>query len=98
MPVTTAHLVSSLFMGWSVGAGTRDVLEPRVLAEERQTHGADRPVALLADDDLGGALVRAVLVVDLVAIDEEDDVCILLDRARFAKIRHHRPLVRPLLE
>ena len=37
-------------------------------------------------------------VVDLVAIDEQDDVGVLLDRAAFAQVRHHRPLVRPLLE
>ncbi len=45
-------------------------------------HGADRAVALLADDDLGGALVLRVGVVDLVAVDEQDHVRILFDRAR----------------
>ena len=66
----------------SVAAGVRGVLEPRVLAEERQPNGADRPIALLADDDLGGALVLRLGVVDLVAIDEDDDVCILFNGAR----------------
>src|SRR5690606_497714 len=60
----------------------RVVLELRVLADESQPHGADRPVALLADDDLGGALVDGIGVVDLVPIDEDDDVGVLLDRAR----------------
>src|SRR5262245_36920253 len=61
----------------SVSRGVRQVLETRELAEERQAHRADRPVALLADDDLGDALVGAVRVVHLVAIDEQDEICIL---------------------
>ncbi len=75
-----------------------EVLEARVLAEESEARRADRAVALLADDDLGHALFLRVRVVDLVAVDEQDEVGILLDRARLAKVRHHRPLVRPLLE
>ena len=75
-----------------------EILEARVLAEEGESHHADRAVALLADDDLGDALVLRLRVVDLVAIDEQDHVGVLLDRARFAQVRHHRPLVRPLLE
>ena len=34
----------------------REVLEPRVLLDERELGRADRAVALLADDDLGDAL------------------------------------------
>src|SRR5438132_859645 len=66
----------------SVGPPRSKILEARVLPEESQAHGADRPVALLADDDLGDALVLRVLVVHLVAIDEENHVCILLNRSR----------------
>ena len=40
------------------------VLEAGVLGEERQRHGAGRTVALLADDDLGLALVGVLRVVD----------------------------------
>src|SRR5262249_20832891 len=58
------------------------VLETRVLAEERELHVTDGPVALLGDDDLGDSLLVAVLDVHLFAIDEHDDVRILLDRAR----------------
>ena len=79
-------------------AGFGEVLEARVLAEEGEADRADGTVALLADDDLGRPLVLRVLVVDLVAVDEEDHVCVLFNRPDFAKIRHHRPLVRPLLE
>jgi hypothetical protein len=39
----------------SVAAGSREVFEAREFAEEREAHGADRPVALLADDDFGDA-------------------------------------------
>ncbi|CRI63137.1 hypothetical protein THIOKS11170027 [Thiocapsa sp. KS1] len=74
------------------------VLELGVFAEKGQAGGSDGPVALLGDDDLGDTLVLRVLVIDLVAIDEDDEVCILFDCARLAQIRHHGPLVRPLLE
>src|SRR5690606_20675278 len=63
------------------------VVEAGVLAEELQLHGAGRAVTLLADDDLGQALVRRVLVVVLVAVDEHDDVGVLLDGAGFAQVR-----------
>ena len=43
---------------------------------------ARRAVTILAEDDLGDVRVLGFLVVDDVAIDEEDDVCILLDRSR----------------
>src|SRR5512134_322283 len=69
------------------------VLKASVLAEEGEVHRPDRPVALLADDDLGLALFPGVAVVDLVAVDEEDHVRVLLERARLAQVRHHRALV-----
>ena len=53
---------------------------------------ADRAVALLGDDDLGGALLGG-LVVDDGAVEEHDHVGILLDGAGFAQVGHHRPLV-----
>src|SRR6202008_3592906 len=84
--------------GPSVLARLGEILEARVLPQESQFHGPDRPVTLLADDDLRDALVLRVLVVDFVAIDEQDHVCILLDRSAFAQVRHDRPLVRTLLE
>ena len=42
--------------------------------------------------------VRTLRVVDFVAVDEEDQVGILLDGTGFAQIRHHRALVRSLLQ
>src|SRR5689334_204382 len=99
MPVTTARFSWSwVIASESVRAWSCHVLESRVLAEEREAHGADGTVALLADDDLGGALVRAVLVVHLVPIDEEDDVRVLPDGARLSQVRHHGTLVGALLE
>src|SRR5947208_1585907 len=41
----------------SIPSGLREILEAGVLTEECQPHGADRPIALLADDDLGYTLV-----------------------------------------
>src|SRR4051812_21939312 len=79
--------------------GILEVGEAREAAEERHIDAADRAVPLLADDDLGPPL-RLLLVrkVHLVAVDEKDDVGVLLDRARLAQVRHHRPAVVSLLD
>ena len=79
-----------------------EVLEPRVLFDERELDDTGGAVALLADDDLRdpfGRLVRLAVVVAvlLLAEDEEDDVGILLERARLAKIGELRPVVRSCL-
>src|SRR2546422_5316672 len=67
------------------------VLEARVLLQEGQLDLADGAVALLGDVDLGDTLLLAVLgVVVLVAVEEADDVRVLLYRAGFAKIREPR--------
>src|SRR5438270_2264652 len=82
----------------AIAAGVRDsilisgaagiVLEPRVLPEERELDRPDGAVPLLADDDLRDPLVGRLLVVHLVAVDEEDHVGVLLQRPTLAKIRH----------
>src|SRR3989344_7356593 len=69
------------------GRAGRDVIfKARIFPEEGQAHLADRTVTLLADDDIGGGLVRDVLVVDLVALDEENHAGVLLDGAGFAQV------------
>src|SRR2546427_3426425 len=62
----------------------RGVLEPRVLRQEHDLDGAGGAVALLADDDFGDVLLlrRHVLAVDARAIEEKDDVGVLLEGAR----------------
>src|ERR1700724_1516305 len=59
------------------------VVEPRVLAEERQVGVAGRPVAVLGDQHLGEALLLdgRRRVVGLLAVEEEHDVAALLERA-----------------
>src|SRR5699024_613336 len=45
----------------------RQILEARVLADKGHMHGADRPVTLLADNDLGQPpAVGVVRIIDLV--------------------------------
>ena len=44
------------------------------------------PIALFADDYLGPALVRAIRVVNLIAVDKGDHISILLYGARFPQI------------
>src|SRR5205085_3314507 len=56
-----------------------------VVAED-ELEVADGAVALLADDDLGDALLLGILVVDLVAVDEGHEVGVLLDRSRLAEV------------
>src|SRR4051794_15298293 len=56
----------------------RQVLEPGVFFDERELRGADRAVALLADDDLGRPFRFLVVVpvrvaILLLAVDEHDD-------------------------
>src|SRR5579884_781096 len=63
-----------------------EVVERRELAPEGELDGVRRPVALLGDDDLRDVLLVAVLVVDLVAVDERDHVGVLLDGARLAQV------------
>src|SRR5206468_9972197 len=55
--------------------------------------GPGRSVALFPDDDLRTAADLLIFrLVDLLTVDEEHDVCILLDRTRFAKVGKLRPV------
>src|SRR5690606_17761509 len=60
---------------------TRIVQETRTGTLESQAHRPDGTVTLLADNDFGGAFVGRIRVIDLVAINEENQVGILLDGA-----------------
>src|SRR5882724_13264907 len=107
---------SAAAMGQVIVAG--EIGELRDLAFEVERHRADRAVALLGDEDVGGvanllavflpaldafvelfdrlvlALLRfGALVIVLLAIDEHDDVGVLLDRAGFSQVGELRPLV-----
>ena len=77
----------------SSGGSGRQVAEAGVLGFEEQLDGADGAVAVLGDDDFGDAAVGGFGVVVLVAVDHHHDVCVLLDRAGFAQVAEHRPLV-----
>src|SRR5215467_8561367 len=74
-----------------------EVLEAGELAEERQADDACRSVALLADDQLRDSLRvarRRVLVgVLILAVDEDHDVGVLLEGARFAEVRELRAMI-----
>src|SRR3954463_440998 len=67
-----------------------------IAADEGDVEVADRSVAMLRDDHFGDALLRVVgvvAVVVLLAVEEHDEVGVLLDRARLAQVGEHRPLV-----
>ena len=81
-----------------VGFRSKGVRESRVLAVKGQSDGSGRTIAVFSDDDLGQSGVRRVLVVVVVPIQEQDDVRVLLDGARFSEIGHDRSLVGALLK
>jgi len=62
--------------------------------QKRKIELADRPVALLGNDDLGQTLeLEVVRLIDLFAENKHDDVGILLNRPRFTQIGELRPVV-----
>src|SRR6185295_13647496 len=72
------------------------IAETGGFTQKDQLDRAGLAVPVLGDDQLGQTLlVRVVLVVHLVSIDERDHVCVLLDRPRLAKVRKLRPVVAP---
>src|SRR5689334_7775745 len=79
-------------------AALRQVFEPGEPALEVGLDRGGRAVAVLADDHLGDVRVVGLLVVDHVAVDEEDDVGVLLDSAGLAQVRELGALVGALLE
>src|SRR3990172_5516167 len=91
----------------SVLALLRAVFEPGVLADEGEVHVAGGAVALFADADsrlapsaAGAARVLRALaaLVELLAVDEHDDVRVLLYRAGLAQVRQERLPVRARLD
>src|SRR5450759_3979603 len=65
---------------------TRVVHELRVLLLEGERDRADRSVSVLGDDQVGLAHALGVLVVVLVAVDEHDEVGVLLEVAALAQV------------
>src|SRR6266702_1603416 len=53
--------------------------ECRVALQERELHRVGRAVAVLGKDYLSEALLIGLIVVVLVAIDERDEIAVLLD-------------------
>ncbi|MPM36485.1 hypothetical protein SDC9_83083 [bioreactor metagenome] len=76
----------------------RHVGEARVVPLEGDGHRLGRPVAVLGDDDVGLTdAVGLVLVVVVVAVDEDDYVRVLLQRAGLSQVGHRGALVVALL-
>src|SRR4051794_22787065 len=74
----------------------RPVGELGVVLEEDQADRPDRAVAVLREDQLGSARVLGLGVVVVVAVQEPDDVGVLLDRPGLSEVGEDGPLVRPL--
>ena len=72
----------------------RQALKLGDAVDKRQFHCARRAVTLFADDDFGHAgFFAGFFGVVLVAVDEHDDVCVLLNRAGLAQVAHHGAFV-----
>src|SRR6476661_3039353 len=92
-PTTTSPGISFLLRLDLVGHRWRPAEVPflvhvgelRVTREEREHDVADGTVPVLGDDDVGLARTLGVAVVVLVAVDEHDDVRVLLDLAGLAE-------------
>ncbi len=76
----------------------RKIFETRVLAYECQGNHADRAVTLFADDDFCFAFIGRVGVVNFIPIDEQDQICILLDSAGFTQVLHDGAFIRTLFQ
>lgn len=66
-----------------------EIVESGVLAFETQFDIADGSVAVFADQYFGDSLLVAIGVVHFVAVDEGDDIRILLDGAGFPQVGKH---------
>src|SRR3989344_6966015 len=76
---------SKLLVVIEVVAAGGQILEPCVLAQERQANKPDRTVPLLTDNDLGHAFVFGLGVVHLVAVHKHDHVGVLLASTGFTQ-------------
>src|SRR3989337_4574995 len=72
-----------------------EVLETSVFLDEGHFDGPGRPVSLLSDDELRDPPVVGSGVVLFLAVDEDHNVRILLERSRLPQIRELRLLPAP---
>src|SRR5438132_13606993 len=75
-----------------------EVQKRRCPLQEQQLDLPGRTVAVLGHDDVSDALLVSIGVVLLVAIDKQDNVRILLERARLAQVRQLRNVWGPLFD
>src|SRR2546423_490266 len=64
------------------------ILKPSEFFQKRQLYIPRRAVALLGENQLGKSFIFLGFLVIVLAVYERHHVRVLLDRARFAKIRH----------
>src|SRR5581483_12518208 len=57
---------------------------------EKQLHFAGRTIPMLLDENVRDAFFFRIRIIHIVAINEDDDIGILLDRAALAEICQHR--------
>ena len=76
----------------------RKILKFRLRVNEPELSSSRWAVSLLSDDDLSYSWLFAGLFgLVLIAVDEHDEICILLNGTRLAKIAHHGAFISSLL-
>jgi hypothetical protein len=72
-----------------------EVVEAGEDVPELQLHGAGGAISVFGDDDLRDPPhpVLGVVVIDFIAVNEDDEVGVLLNGAGFTKVTHHGPFV-----
>src|SRR5829696_70315 len=63
------------------------------LFQEGQLNSSGRAVALLAYDKLGDAAILVGLIIDFLAIDKANHICVLLNAPRFSQVAQLRAVL-----
>ena len=61
--------------------------------EESEFHHPSRPISVLGDQNFGHTRLLAVFIVVIIAVDEHDDVGVLLNGPRVPQVAHHGAFV-----
>lgn len=72
--------------------------EADVLLVEVELDTANGTAAMLGKNKVGDVLAVSVFVVIIFAVNEHDDISVLLDRTGFAEVREHRNFVIATLD
>ncbi len=70
------------------------ILKTGIFPQKGQAAAANRAITLFGDNDFSGTFFGGFGVVDLIAVDKDDNICILLDG--LVQSDQTLPLLRPV--